>query len=315
MDTAATGSNTNNRSSFYEIGGAVHYNGRLVEAVRVVKGGPASEAAIGEIMPCDNAEEGDRIVGTMARQLIDQSRWTMLPHLALANLPSYDASGMFKLRLDDSVLPIVWDLSPTELAARKPELTIDAKAVQKFVQTYGLLSVEDLREVRAAVPGGALDLGFQEKLSSFASAQELLRRAWGGDRSVVDINLKTEIDFGFELRALEIIRPRAEALLETEDLWKFICFLFLVDDAKGRTGLCANPGCPAPYFLKKRITQKFCELGPCTAFAQRKYALEWWHDKGKLKQRERRRPGGKKSRSRRRDARSRKSPRSKDKRR
>jgi hypothetical protein len=287
----------------YEIHGAVRYDGWQVGTVWVEKVNRessdtqrASETVAGEVMPSDHGEPGDRIVGTLTRHTLDQSGWDVPPHLALANLPSYDATGMMKLRQDDRVSTALSKVSSAEIAGRKPELNVDAKAVQKFVQTYGLLSAEDLPDLTAMVSDGAVDPRFHEDLSSFASAQELLRRAWAGDTSVVDIHLNTELDEGFELLAFEVNRPKSEVLLETLDLWKFTCFLFLVDYAKGRTRLCANPTCPAPYFLKRRITQKFCELGTCTEFAQRQYALRWWHAKGKVKQTESKGSRGKKSR-------------------
>lgn len=54
----------------------------------------------------------------------------------------------------------------------------------------------------------------------------------------------------------------------------------------GRFAICENPDCPARFYLAKRIDQKYCEHGECTAYAQRIYALEWWNRKGKdLRQR------------------------------
>jgi hypothetical protein len=47
-------------------------------------------------------------------------------------------------------------------------------------------------------------------------------------------------------------------------------------DYSKRLAICRNPDCPAPYFLAKRSTQKYCERGDCTAYAQRQYALDWW---------------------------------------
>jgi hypothetical protein len=44
---------------------------------------------------------------------------------------------------------------------------------------------------------------------------------------------------------------------------------------------CGNPECPAHYFLAKRRTQKYCERGSCTAYAQRRYALSWWDKEGR----------------------------------
>jgi len=43
--------------------------------------------------------------------------------------------------------------------------------------------------------------------------------------------------------------------------------------------VCYNPWCAAPYFVAKRKTQKYCDRGDCTAFAQRQYALSWWRRK------------------------------------
>jgi len=70
-----------------------------------------------------------------------------------------------------------------------------------------------------------------------------------------------------------------------KDLLGTIFLLFLRDHAAGKTAICANPDCHSPYFIRKRRTQKYCESGPCTEFAQRHYALNWWHKAGK-KQRE-----------------------------
>lgn len=48
-----------------------------------------------------------------------------------------------------------------------------------------------------------------------------------------------------------------------------------------KMAICQNPDCAAPYFMAKRSDQKYCERGECTAYAQRKYALEWWNREGR----------------------------------
>jgi len=45
-----------------------------------------------------------------------------------------------------------------------------------------------------------------------------------------------------------------------------------------RFAICGNPDCVVPFFLAKRKTQKFCEQGECTRYAQNKYALRWWQE-------------------------------------
>lgn len=41
---------------------------------------------------------------------------------------------------------------------------------------------------------------------------------------------------------------------------------------------CSNPDCTNPYFIAKRKSQKFCEQGPCTRYAQNQYAKKWWRE-------------------------------------
>jgi hypothetical protein len=175
-------------------------------------------------------------------------------------------------------------------------LRVDGRAVERFVRDFGVLHAKDLPYIEplkaetkklfedylnlSPVLVRPVDFNFREQLSDFMDAQRLLRRAWSGDGSVIDLNIKTELEEGFELLAFDV-RRKGEVLLETEDLWKFICFLFLLDETRGKTGVCANPNCPAPYFLKHRRTQKICEQGECVAWAQRQYALRWWNREGK----------------------------------
>jgi hypothetical protein len=84
----------------------------------------------------------------------------------------------------------------------------------------------------------------------------------------------------------EVTRERIE--IKPRDLWQTAFLLFITDHLQGKTGICENPECPNSYFIKKRASQKYCESGGCVAYAQRKYAREWWHREGK-QQRELRR--------------------------
>lgn len=136
-------------------------------------------------------------------------------------------------------------------------LVLDEGAVKKFVSKHGVLRATALPKTRT---GGFLNaeeqmqlLGVFGHLSEFEKAQKLLRSAWRGDISP----LKSEIKDGFELLSFDLLRQR-EVLFETEDLWKFIVFLFLLDYKRGKTGVCSSPDCPAPYFLRSRKGQGFC---------------------------------------------------------
>lgn len=53
-----------------------------------------------------------------------------------------------------------------------------------------------------------------------------------------------------------------------------------VRDLAGKLGHCPNPECPAPYFIKNRKNQKFCDRPACTAYGQREHKRKWWSQHG-----------------------------------
>jgi hypothetical protein len=44
-----------------------------------------------------------------------------------------------------------------------------------------------------------------------------------------------------------------------------------------KMALCANPGCPARYFLKGRKSQRFCDQPACAVYGQREHKKNWWN--------------------------------------
>jgi len=72
------------------------------------------------------------------------------------------------------------------------------------------------------------------------------------------------------------IRVTAERIeIEPDHWWQTAFLLYLRDHLCGRTAFCANPDCLAPYFIRKRKTQKFCESG-CVEYGARERAKKWW---------------------------------------
>jgi hypothetical protein len=281
--SSKTSSTSKAFSEFYEVIGNVCYSGSVVKAVDVV---------------C-SSKDGDYFAGTFSREPADLAKWSVLPHVALANLMTYDAEGVVNLRAI-TINSKSGDPRPTVL----PRL--DLQAGKRFLMKYGVLYHRHVVYVRPlsqrfleeedvafALPEQVTDIPikpddhviFREKIGDFTVAQNLLRAAWAGDSAVVDIFLRGELDDGFELTAFGV-NPNypkgvySAALLETQHLWAFICFLFLLDRERDRTGVCANPDCLAPYYLKKKRIQKICEAGPCTSWAQRQYANRWWAKEG-----------------------------------
>lgn len=231
-----------------------------------------------DILPTKTEVRDEYIVVTFsAESLTDGSGkradWTVPPHLRLANLPTYDEHQ--RMTLD----PL-------------PGLRADPKAVESFVQRYGVLrgrvSPDDMRAAVSERYGGKIPdvepvpdvpLVYREDLAAFAAAQRMLRNAWAGDEIGVG-EIGGESMEGFEIQPFH---PKG-IVLGTTELWKFVCFLFLHDYRAGKPARCANPDCLAPYFLKRRKTQKICEAGECVAWAQRKYALRWWRENRGKKQ-------------------------------
>jgi hypothetical protein len=56
---------------------------------------------------------------------------------------------------------------------------------------------------------------------------------------------------------------------------------FAVNELLGKVGHCANPNCPAPYYIKRKKKYRFCDRPACQAFGQRQHKREWWRKHGK----------------------------------
>lgn len=155
----------------------------------------------------------------------------------------------------------------------------DPKAAESFTRRYGVLHVANMDENDPDGQKFEIDSAF------LLHMQERLRQAWpsgderfGGTR----IDLEGEVEEGFES---DVVVSGGFVHLRPKDLWRSVCFLYLWDVHAGKLGFCGNPDCPAPYFRKKRKTQKYCEQGPCVQYAQRQYSLDWWNSPGGGKER------------------------------
>lgn len=121
--------------------------------------------------------------------------------------------------------------------------------------------------------------------------RNVLREAWRGDEHALEYIKRSAgqyMRFAWEFNGKEI------ALLP-EDLWSTMALFFLRDRAANRLGICENPGCHSPYFVKRRSSQKLCEAGACTQWARRQYALRHWNLHGKQQRQEQREQAQKKS--------------------
>ena len=122
--------------------------------------------------------------------------------------------------------------------------------------------------VRPGINGDELD----EAKTLWARGR--LVRAWRGDADLEDgSRLLSSIS-----ATLQVTGERIE--VKPDQLWQTAFLLFMRDRAQGKTAVCENPECPAPYFIRKRRTQKFCEAGPCVEYGARLRANKWWKAHG-----------------------------------
>jgi hypothetical protein len=168
------------------------------------------------------------------------------------------------------------------------------KAVLKFMEAFGpLFSSRDYLRTNGD-PRSLLPLRPNESVhellkehptadfyyygTSFVYQQrDILRKAWEGDRAAIEsmrqhaaANVTSQ--WKFHHGRIDITAP---------DAWTVVCVLFLIDHESGNTVICKNDeDCPAPYFVRKRRTQKFCESGPCVAHGQRLRSKKWWGEHG-----------------------------------
>ena len=203
------------------------------------------------------------VIGTFGTQSADLRLWREPPHRVFANLPRFDVIASGKLALLDDTFRL-----PRRDAAGNvlPEL-VEIGAMEAFVRKHGVFPGSDYAD--------EIDR-FDVDAADFTDAQDTLRRAWAGDGDAMN-EIESQVQYALEARAF--VKARGVEVI-IGNLWGLIGVLFLVDHAAGKTGVCGNPECPAPYFLRKRKDQKYCERGKCSTYAQRKYALGWWERKG-----------------------------------
>jgi hypothetical protein len=214
-------------------------------------------------LPNGTEIKGSHVFGTLGPFLTGVRRWKAPPHQVFANLPRIDIVATGAAGILDN--PLGRELRRDAAGNMLPEL-VELKAIEVFTRRYGVICGQ-VDETTGR---------FDEDAATFTDAQDTLRKAWAGDDEAI---YEVEAQARDALKARPSVRARSVELI-MNDLWSLICLLFLMDHSAGKTGVCGNPECPAPYFLRKRKDQKYCERGKCSAYAQRRYALGWWERRG-----------------------------------
>ncbi len=212
----------------YSVHAGLHYYAQLPQVAREVRDGI--------------------IAGSLETEAVDITYWKEPPHYRLVNLQRIPRPG-FEV--------------------------VHPKAIQAFTKKYGVLRGvvidEQFREQRAergrppiAEPQEAAlefpEPRFYVNEEEVTSAQELLRRAWRGESDAVKKVEEEAIRGTHYTKGLEVRSSARAGGVEfvAGSLWSFMCILFLRDYGMDRARVCANPDCPAPYFLQARKGQKYC---------------------------------------------------------
>jgi hypothetical protein len=152
----------------------------------------------------------------------------------------------------------------------------------QFFLRYGQLGFECESEFVESAPNLTDDEGVSiepdrelcQELTNSRSAA-LIRYVW---RTGSDVAMEALALSGEKGSRIRIDSKTGLATPEFKTTWSLICYLTVKDQRAGRMGICVNPDCRAPYFLKARRTQIICEDPECAIWAQRRYALKWWQE-------------------------------------
>lgn len=201
---------------------------------------------------------------------VNPSRWKEAPHRFFANLGTVETPDFNQAIIEPNAMAAFvkrYGLLKVSFDNRNDEEFTKRNRWGHVVESFS--SLADLIESQAH--WGAAEFQEQADLNSLA----LLQFAWrfGDKRAIAAIARCAEAGL-----TSEIEQKTGEVAINVRDVWSLICLLFVRDSVAGKTAICANPDCLAPYFLKNRRTQKICDTGPCKAWATRGYALKWWHE-------------------------------------
>jgi hypothetical protein len=252
--------NSSRLSKLYEIRATVGYHTRV----------PKISGISYEQMDLGRGTSGYGVYGKLGAENLDSISWKEPPHIVLANLPESEPMGA--------------------LQERPGGAPLDSKGVEAFIRKYGILahstSDGEFAIAENADSAEPAEQTFSVTSEEMADVQNLLRRAWKQEPSaLVDVQKAASVVVAVRLLTIEDGGRGTAGTVElvATNLWNFLCILFMRDYSAGKIGVCAHPGCPAPYFIKKRRTQKVCERGPCSEWVQRQYALRWWNEEGKTR--------------------------------
>ncbi len=140
----------------------------------------------------------------------------------------------------------------------------------------------------------------RRKFHGLLSRRQTIRNIWrGGDSDrLTDLLLPTEPPDDLTWEEADKYVDRDEAGLEIGTLWRtqvvpdwrrgrfiykprtdFQHALYLLVSKSRLAKVCENPDCPAPYFIARKVVQRYCSDG-CAGLFQRDWKRRWWAEHG-----------------------------------
>jgi hypothetical protein len=117
--------------------------------------------------------------------------------------------------------------------------------------------------------------------------RRLLRDAWSGgptaSRSMEELlGLRTPAGESLDIQSSNVSADwrRGSIVFLPRNPFQAACYALLLKS--NLATFCANPDCPAPYFVARRATQRYCSPD-CLKPFQKQSKLDWWNREGKTR--------------------------------
>jgi hypothetical protein len=238
---------------------------------RLSRGEVVPVAWLPETARTNSYQEGPNVkfeVSGTLRKDTTEERWPEPPHVAFANLHASDPRAVEAFVRRYGILH--WH-RPSQAFVEK-ESNVGTRDDILRMRDRNQQQMKTLIEKALHDSAGPENKQFSVESFGVELDQDHLRGVWEDVESIEELEAQIATGIGIKQDSVEIW---------PDDLWALICLLAVRDYKAGRLGVCENPDCPAPYFRKKRTTQRYCEQGPCVQYAQRQYSLDWWNREGK----------------------------------
>jgi hypothetical protein len=113
--------------------------------------------------------------------------------------------------------------------------------------------------------------------------RDALRLIWRSDEYANDYLRLLLYSSSSTTDRVEFNWKRGEIVYQPKDDFEKAVYVLFRNSALAK--VCENEGCPAPYFIATRSTQRYCSPD-CAAIFQQKWKLDWWKRVGSKKRSE-----------------------------